>query len=108
MALVEIDIDRFKRVNDTYGHAAGDRTLSMLAKLLLRQLRAQDVVARLGGEEFVALLPETEIDRAVAVCERLRAAVADMTIEYSEHSFSVTVSMGVTVLLASTGPLGRP
>jgi len=107
VALVEIDIDRFKRVNDTYGHAAGDRTLSMLSKLLLRQLRAQDVVARLGGEEFVALLPETEIDRAVAVCERLRAAVADMTIEYGEHSFSVTVSMGVTVLLASDGTIGQ-
>ena len=64
-------------------------------------------MARLGGEEFVALLPETEIDRAVAVCERLRAAVADMTIEYGEHSFSVTVSMGVTVLLASDGAIGQ-
>lgn len=107
VALVEIDIDRFKGVNDTYGHAAGDRTLSMLAKLLLRQLRAQDVVARLGGEEFVALLPETDMDRALAVCERLRAAVAAMKIEYGEQSFSVTVSLGVTVLLGSDGSIGQ-
>jgi diguanylate cyclase (GGDEF)-like protein len=101
VALVEIDIDRFKVVNDTYGHAAGDRTLSALAKLVLRQLRAQDVVARLGGEEFVALLPETDIDRALAVCERLRAAVAAMKIEDNGATFAVTVSMGVTVLTAA-------
>ena len=107
VTLVEIDIDRFKGVNDTYGHAAGDRTLSMLAKLLLRQLRAQDVVARLGGEEFVALLPETDMDRALAVCERLRAAVAAMKIEDGEQSFSVTVSLGVTVLLGSDESIGQ-
>jgi len=98
VALAEIDIDRFKAVNDSYGHAAGDATLSLLARLLLNQLRAQDVVASLGGEEFVALLPETDIDRALAVCERLQAAVAAMKIEHGGHSFFVTVSLGVTVL----------
>ncbi len=75
-ALVAIDIDHFKEVNDTYGHAAGDEALRLLGRLLLSALREGDVAARIGGEEFTVLLPGGDLRLAMEVAERLRALVA--------------------------------
>ena len=91
-ALVMFDIDHFKRVNDTYGHDAGDAILRELTRLVAGCLRTPDILARWGGEEFMVLLPETDRDGATELAERLRRAVA-------EHAFSgpgrVTISLGV-------------
>jgi len=66
------DIDHFKVVNDTYGHATGDEVLSSFAKLLVKSCRREDTAARFGGEEFVLLLPNTRLDRGVEIAERIR------------------------------------
>jgi diguanylate cyclase (GGDEF)-like protein len=96
MSLVMFDIDCFKAVNDRYGHAAGDTVLRQLVALISDHIRECDVFARWGGEEFVILLPETTLDDALAVSEKLR-----QTIE--EHSFEIvetlTCSFGVTQML---------
>lgn len=89
------DLDHFKTVNDTYGHAAGDQTLRQAAAAARSALRNSDVLARYGGEEFVALLPETDLEGAVAVAERLRGAVAATVIEADGVHISVTTSVGV-------------
>jgi len=94
-ALLVIDIDFFKRVNDTHGHPAGDAVLQRLAQLLGEQVRATDFVARYGGEEFVALLPETgTVADAALVAEKIRAAVAEAVFPAVGQ---ITVSIGVSV-----------
>ena len=95
LAALLFDLDHFKAVNDTYGHAAGDQTLRQTAAAARGALRDSDVLARYGGEEFVALLPETDLQGAAAVAERLRAAVAAMTIEADGVRISITTSVGV-------------
>jgi diguanylate cyclase (GGDEF)-like protein len=90
-----LDIDHFKRVNDTYGHLAEDIALKTIAALLVEQLRPSDTIARYGGEEMVALLPETEENDALIIAERLRQAVASHKIDNAGTSFGVTVSIGV-------------
>ncbi|MGJ3626799.1 GGDEF domain-containing protein [Sphingomonas sp. MMS24-JH45] len=89
------DIDHFKRVNDTFGHAAGDKVLETFALTASRQLRGDDFVARLGGEEFAVLLPNADIRQAQAVCERVRRAVAAATTYCDEGEITITVSGGV-------------
>jgi diguanylate cyclase (GGDEF)-like protein len=76
MSLLVLDLDHFKSINDTYGHAAGDTILQTVVELIRRTIRAQDVVGRYGGEEFLALLPNTNRSEALIVAERLRAAIA--------------------------------
>jgi diguanylate cyclase (GGDEF)-like protein len=95
-SLVMIDVDDFKAINDQHGHACGDEVLRRIAGVLLSALRAQDTVARWGGEEFLLLLPETARDGAVAVAEKLRAAVAEMRVSYEGHEVRCTVTMGVS------------
>lgn len=98
LSFVMLDIDFFKKVNDTYGHQAGDRALVKVAKVLKRELRMQDFVARYGGEEFAILLPETkDIDAAVAAT-RCRKNIEVTPIVQNEIRFSVTVSMGLASL----------
>ncbi len=91
-AVILIDIDHFKRLNDAYGHAAGDAVLAGLAKTLRRSLRATDQVARWGGEEFVVLAPETPLSGAVDVAEALRREVAAATFDGRP---GITISLGV-------------
>jgi diguanylate cyclase (GGDEF)-like protein len=96
VSILIADIDLFKNVNDTFGHAAGDAALKALAGALRSSLRAQDVAARWGGEEFIILLPDTSKDGAVHVAESLRTAVSALTIGYEGTPISLTVSVGVT------------
>lgn len=92
-----LDIDRFKLVNDSYGHAAGDVVLQELAAVVRAETRAEDIVARYGGEEFCVLLPESPVDEAELVAERLRAVVERHTLPMAAGEESVTVSIGVGV-----------
>lgn len=99
---IMIDIDYFKRVNDTYGHAAGDFILKTVSKIMRSQLREYDIAARYGGEEFAILLPFTEKDEAVMVAERLRKAVESKIIDIEKvnskndtKTIKVTISLGV-------------
>lgn len=104
------DVDFFKSVNDTYGHAAGDLVLKTIAKIIRGQLREYDIAGRYGGEEFSILLPFTKIDEARMVAERLRQAIEDKTIDISKvspdndvKSIKVTISLGVYEIKETDG-----
>ncbi len=101
LSVMMIDLDRFKRINDTYGHLVGDRVLQQLGDLLRRQVRTVDAVARYGGEEFVVLLPETDTEGAVVFAERIRQAVEEYDFSDGNESVRVTVSIGVAATPAS-------
>lgn len=90
-----IDLDWFKRINDEFGHDAGDRVLQHFAALLQKLVRQTDSAARWGGEEFLILLPDTSLLQALSLAERLRAEVANTEFEFRGHRLPVTVSAGV-------------
>jgi diguanylate cyclase (GGDEF)-like protein len=92
--IVLLDLDRFKAINDTLGHAAGDRYLVLVSQLLRRQIRTLDVVGRLGGDEFLVVLPMTNPKEAMGFVERLHRGFADLVVEYPEFG-SGSVSIGV-------------
>jgi sigma-B regulation protein RsbQ len=94
-AVMSIDIDFFKKVNDTYGHQAGDEALKCLAQLLMKDRRANDLVARIGGEEFVLVLPDINEDNALKIAESLRLKVENSII----NNIKLTVSIGLAVSL---------
>jgi diguanylate cyclase (GGDEF)-like protein/PAS domain S-box-containing protein len=96
-ASMMLDIDRFKRVNDTYGHPVGDQVLQALAKHCQSSVREIDLVARYGGEEFVILLPETDLEAAKQIAERLRRTIANLLIPTDRGELGVTVSVGVAM-----------
>lgn len=98
LTLVMIDIDYFKKINDNYGHEAGDIVLATVAATLQQRLRQQDILARFGGEEFVLLLPDTSDTGAIMICEMLRLALQQQTIRYQQHDISVTATFGVVEL----------
>jgi diguanylate cyclase (GGDEF)-like protein/PAS domain S-box-containing protein len=93
--VIAVDIDHFKRVNDTYGHDIGDVVLRSMTKTCLEKLRITDVLARLGGEEFAVLLPETTLDAAIVLAERLRVGIAKTPIETVKGKLNITISLGV-------------
>lgn len=99
VALMLFDIDHFKQVNDTHGHSAGDEVLRELAERAVREVRSVDLVGRLGGEEFVVVMPETNLAGAFVVAERLRTAIAEepFTLRSTGDKLPVTVSIGVAV-----------
>jgi diguanylate cyclase (GGDEF)-like protein len=97
-----LDIDHFKRVNDTWGHAAGDAVLREFAQRIEAQVRASDVAARFGGEEFVVLMPTTSVAAARLLAERIRTAVAAEPVQMPNgEAVTITVSIGI----ASAQPL---
>jgi len=97
LATIIIDIDHFKRVNDTYGHQVGDRTLKKIAGTIQRALRASDVMARIGGEEFALFLPQTSGEEAVHFGERLREKIARTPLAIgNQRTLELTVSLGVS------------
>jgi diguanylate cyclase (GGDEF)-like protein len=99
LAVAMVDLDGFKAVNDRYGHETGDDVLVAAADALQRALRAEDVIGRLGGEEFLALLPDTDADAAARTGERLRTAVLD-----ADGPVPVTASVGWAVLEDGEAP----
>jgi diguanylate cyclase (GGDEF)-like protein len=99
-SLIMVDVDRFKAVNDTYGHAAGDEALRCLASVGRSSLRQVDMVARLGGEEFVVILPGTGESGALAVADKLRRAVSEMSVSAGASQFNISASFGVAQVRA--------
>jgi diguanylate cyclase (GGDEF)-like protein len=96
LSLVLIDIDHFKKVNDTFGHQQGDVVLTLLAEATRKSLRSYDVAARYGGEEFVLLLPETTLAQGIIVAERLRRGVEGMKLAPPMERETLTISLGVS------------
>ncbi len=98
LSMLMLDIDHFKNVNDSHGHAVGDEVLKEFAGRLQRNVRGLDLACRYGGEEFVVLMPETPPDFAMMVAERLRADVADLPFETESGELSITISIGMATL----------
>jgi diguanylate cyclase (GGDEF)-like protein len=95
VSLLLMDVDHFKRVNDTYGHPAGDLVLKEISQILVKLVRRSDIVARYGGEEFAVILPETGIVSAKVLAQRLRRGVEQLKVKYNNILISVTISIGL-------------
>jgi diguanylate cyclase (GGDEF)-like protein len=102
LSALMIDLDHFKRVNDTYGHPIGDQVLAALADCCLKDLRPSDLFGRYGGEEFLVLLPETDHTQALEVAERLRKKVEKILLDTPRGPVNITVSVGVATLAKET------
>lgn len=98
LSCVLIDLDNFKTINDTYGHAVGDLTLQQIGGILREAVRGSDTVFRYGGEEFLVLLPETDLEGAIALAEKIRAVAASRSFGDSQHVFHLTLSAGAAHL----------
>ncbi|MBD1391379.1 sensor domain-containing diguanylate cyclase [Neiella sp. HB171785] len=94
--LIMLDIDHFKKVNDEYGHPAGDEVIREVARRIKRTKRSTDIAGRYGGEEFAVLLLDTEPDQAMYFAERLRKAVERKAVEFEQHSIKLTISIGIS------------
>ena len=106
-ALVLVDVDHFKAVNDTHGHQAGDKVLQAIAKVMGEQVRTTDSCARIGGEEFCAVLQQTDAAGALELAERLRAKIAALSVRWRDRDIRVTSSFGVATYEAGGGPVKR-
>lgn len=98
LSLAMLDIDHFKKINDTYGHQAGDYILATLASITLKNLRKEDIVARYGGEEFCIILKKTDIDKGYKICEKIRKLIEKKEFTYDKSIIPVTISMGISQL----------
>lgn len=98
------DIDYFKKVNDTYGHQAGDKVLKVVADLLRKNLRETDFVARFGGEEFVGLMPETTLGGGFKIAEKIRASIEKLEFHYRGSNVKVTISCGISLFMENDTP----
>jgi diguanylate cyclase (GGDEF)-like protein len=99
LTIILFDIDGFKHVNDTFGHAIGDTLLIQVAQATATQVRSVDVLARYGGDEFIILLPETNAEQAFLIAERVRESVAITRMETENSPFVVTLSVGVAEIV---------
>jgi diguanylate cyclase (GGDEF)-like protein len=99
-----MDLDRFKKVNDTYGHPAGDRVLQSMGRALRKQLRQTDILARVGGEEFAVTLPETDGDGALELSERLLRAARNLRWTDIDAKLRVSMSIGMVTLCPERFP----
>ena len=95
LSMMMLDIDFFKAINDTYGHAKGDVVLQKLVQTCQKTIRDTDILVRFGGEEFLILTPETKPSEAVKLAERIRNDISDLRIPHDEGTISLTVSIGV-------------
>lgn len=95
LSVILMDLDHFKRTNDTYGHQAGDEVLRQAAARIQETIRTSDIVARYGGEEFGILLPHTGLPEALSVAERIRMRLAAAPVKFGEHALQTTASLGV-------------
>ena len=103
-AVLLLDIDFFKRVNDTYGHAAGDEVLKVVSGQVADQLLSSDTLARYGGEEFVVVMPNQEIHKAMAVAERVRTMIEQLAVQVEGQEIRTTVSIGVATSFPGDTP----
>ncbi|MCP4673609.1 MAG: GGDEF domain-containing protein, partial [Desulfobacula sp.] len=95
LSLFIFDLDHFKKINDTYGHLAGDKVLQEISSLVQQNMRTDDIFARYGGEEFIAILPETDKIKAMELADRLRSKIAKKVITYNDDTIKITASFGV-------------
>jgi diguanylate cyclase (GGDEF)-like protein len=102
LSLVMMDLDHFKRTNDTYGHKVGDQVLQAVAQICLKSFRKVDIFARIGGEEFAALLPETGMEQAWMAAERLRRSVSSTVLRTNGKDLRLTLSLGVAAVSDQT------
>jgi diguanylate cyclase (GGDEF)-like protein len=109
LAAMMLDIDFFKHINDTFGHTCGDMVLKLVAKTTKEMLRSNDIPARYGVEEFVVLFPETPVEAAANIAERLRRRIKESTIETEKGPITVTASFGVSEFLgkSTSKPSGK-
>ncbi|MNR32112.1 Response regulator PleD [compost metagenome] len=91
-----LDLDHFKRINDNYGHLAGDKVLKIIASVLRKRLRGTDFIARFGGEEFVLLMPATGVGTGVKLLENLRTAIEACPFHFKGEPVTITLSIGLT------------
>jgi diguanylate cyclase (GGDEF)-like protein len=98
LAIAIIDIDHFKTVNDIYGHAAGDQALLTIAKICLKNIREIDIFARMGGDEFALLLPETKREQVYTIVERIRLTLESLTMDIAGKPVTITISSGISIL----------
>jgi diguanylate cyclase len=96
LSIAVFDIDLFKNINDSYGHQAGDRVIKVIGRSIAKRLREVDFFCRFGGEEFVALLPETSAEVAFTLLDKIRDAIAKASFNYKEQPMSITLSVGIT------------
>jgi diguanylate cyclase len=104
VSILAWDIDRFKTINDAYGHKAGDKVLRVIGQHLARHVRDTDFVARYGGEEFVMLLVGTAVDEARVVADKIRLEVAQLGFHFHDHPVAVTASCGITEFVGADTP----
>ena len=96
LSLVMVDIDHFKKVNDTFGHTEGDQVLCKISSLLKNSVRKKDTVARYGGEEFILILPEASLESSFVIAERIRRLVENTSFEVGRAQVKITISMGIS------------
>lgn len=96
LSFIMMDVDEFKTINDTYGHAAGDKALLALASCCHQAIRESDIIGRIGGEEFAVCCPDSDVNGAYAIAERIRSLCENLEIEFSGQRFRFTVSLGIT------------
>jgi diguanylate cyclase (GGDEF)-like protein len=95
VSLILLDLDNFKKVNDTYGHIAGDQVLKQFAEILRGNTRRNDIIARWGGEEFALILPQTDTEEAFKIADRIRMIVENHIFSYDNITCKITVSIGI-------------
>lgn len=96
LSIAICDLDYFKKINDSYGHQAGDRVLKVISRSIAKRLRQVDFFGRYGGEEFVVILPETSLENAHTFLEKIRAAIANTSFSYKDEPLVITLSLGIT------------
>jgi len=107
LCVLSFDLDFFKRINDTYGHDAGDAVLKQVARALQQQLRQSDFAARFGGEEFAVALPQTQRDVALQVAERIRASFAAQEVVFNGQTIRFTASFGIAQMTPDELEMGE-
>lgn len=105
LCMAVVDIDFFKRINDNYGHSAGDKTLRVIASALKKSLRTTDFIARFGGEEFVILLPESKLEDMEGPLNKIRQSVKRIPFKFKDKDVSISISIGVTAFTGEDNPL---
>ncbi|WP_144209517.1 tetratricopeptide repeat-containing diguanylate cyclase [Shewanella donghaensis] len=106
-AVIIFDIDKFKRINDTYGHSIGDLAIKYTARKAKNWVKKSDILGRIGGEEFLVILPKTDLDTALDIAERLRESIEQQTFQFDDVNIQFTISLGVAVIDSDSSSLDQ-